>query len=318
MPDNDNKSKIEKVSLEIEKTDKEFVTDDGTSQCFSFLCDGAMDIIQTEGEMLFNVVDDVMFITAQKGTINMMAGDNGDGKLKLDCDKKKLSVQSKEPAFGEDEVVSISPDAVGCKHHPAMLYDKGKAVYNMTTVPPSVTLNDAWAMISPFPDLGLKVEALIKKEVKVDHTFCKKEGEGYMATVGDTVTIKHKFKGAGDVVPPCKASMVGNLYAAGMPQPVPFPWTTTKGKVTVEQVPPATPPQAPAWNPMTFFDAQMDQDWWMSQDAPAGDEVDVDKSIQSSGASTSVFCEDKAIALKDNHNMCVNDSMAKEKCLMIK
>ena len=316
MPDNDDK-KVEKLSLGIKEIEDKFIAN-CTEKFFTFLCDKAMDIIQTKGEILFNVVDEKMYIAAEKGEVNMMAGKDGDGKLKLDCDRKKLSVQGKQPAFGEDKVQSIDDQAVGCKHHPAMLYDKGKAVYNMMTVPPSVTVNDAWASIAPFPDIGLKIEkAIINKDVQVDHTFCKKSGEGYMATVGDTVTIEHKFKGTDNVTPVCKANMIGNLYAAGKPQPVPFPWTTTKGKVTVENVPPAPPPQAPAWNPMTFFDAQMNQDWWMSQDAPADDKVDVKNSIQSTGASTSVFCEDKAIALKDNNNICINDSMAKEKCLII-
>ena len=110
---------------------------------------------------------------------------------------------------------------------------------------------------------------------------------------------------------------VVRLFLSRFPQGVLVTTTDTMNKPKVATMIPPVPTYNPAWIPATFLDPQ-GKNSMMLADAIASDKVDVDQAITDNGSTTNVFCEGKKIALKGNNNVCMNDSVTRDKCLKIK
>ena len=325
MADEDKIEKPKKFKLgfaDFDKKELDSIKDgDDKEFVYIFKCKSAFTVTQKIGPLNVKVVEDnggKVFITASKGEVNMMSADGqtDDKKLDFQCDPKELKVQGCCPAFGGVPVKSINPQAVGCVHQPGNLFCKGQAQYNSTSVPPVPTVAPAISMVT-LPQLNVKLEdgkaKIVKKDdLQVKRTGCKGDP---LAVVGDKIEIEHKFKQDSDVVPPMQAQLK-TLPTTGAPWPamMPIQSQNTEGKPQDMNVMANAAGVVPAW--LTFMPMSATE-FYMLSDAIAGSKVVVDNAITDQGASTSVFCEGKAVALQGNNNICYNDSITRQQCLII-
>ncbi len=327
MADEKKNDKPEKLKFDFGEFDKEalnyFKESGDDAYRYVFTCKAKLTVTQLKSKLNVNVTKDSgngkITITAEKGTVNLMAK-NGDGPLKMDCAPDKLKVQGCVPAYGESDVVSIDAQGVGCIHQPGNLYCKGQAVYNSTAVPPVPTTCPGISLAT-VAQIGVKLDdgkAKIVKDgdLQVKNTKCGSgDNAQALATVGDKIEIEHKFKASADVVPVQAPSLMAYpMSGAPWPAMMPIQSTDTKGGVKNPDVMANAAGVVPAW---TTFLPGCDE-FYMLSDAIADSKVVVDSAITDQGASTSVFCEGKKIALTGNNNFCYNDSITRQQCLMIK